>query len=292
MGIENTEKTGTIKFMKTIINKILTMQKRNNTTIIILFNIIFLFSNCSEIITQLPSTEPDSNEVPEEYTTDEEDTPSDEKNRRPDIVVPRDEYGNPIPPRSDGGPCIGNLLHLKYNCDRIPDWLYSANGNGYDKVEVQRDGYVIWYRGIFRGDWEDGLWKNGSFFHGTWKNGVWEGGVWEGGVWRDGIWKRGDWCGGEWFNGTWKNGKWGSGIWHDGNWEAGSWQNGIFKDGVWENGSWHYGEWREEAEWRSGKCYYEWARAHQSSNPPTEPPCNTELFENNAFEPYRGCNYF
>lgn len=112
-----------------------------------------------------------------------------------------------------------SIEELKESCDRIPEWLLSAETE-YESLTISTEGPIIWY---------DGTWKAG-----TWKNAIWKGGTWENGTWENGNWE----------DGTWENGTWENGFWGGGTWKAGVWKNGYWKGGNWENGTWGGGIWK------------------------------------------------
>ena len=95
---------------------------------------------------------------------------------------PLDVDGGPddfVSPRQMGGSCIGNLLWLRENCNRLPNWLDQAASDGFEKVEIKSNGDVVWHWGTFFGLWKRGTWKNGRFLGERWENGHWEKGLWE-----------------------------------------------------------------------------------------------------------------
>ncbi len=199
---------------------------------------------------------------------------------------PVDDDGEPVLPRRKGGVCIGNLLWLRENCDRLPSWLDQAESSGYEKVEIKSNGDVIWHWGAFLGTWEDGTWKTGAFYEGTWIDGTWKSGFFRNGIWQNGVWEGGTWENGDFQNGTWKKGYWCQGVWRDGTWENGRWTNGVFENGTWEDGQWSYGEWQADNEdWKTGTCYSTnedgQSESHNTEESPAHEnsPCRNGLYE-------------
>lgn len=192
----------------------------------------------------------------------------------------------PVPPREKGGVCIGNLLWLRENCDRLPEWLDRAESGGFEKVEIKSNGDVVWHWGAFLGTWEGGLWKRGAFYGSTWIDGTWEWGYWRHGTWQNGVWKGGSWEKGEFLGGTWQNGYWCTGTWSGGTWEDGSWTSGVFETGTWKDGTWSYGEWRAGNEaWEEGSCYSTnqdgRSEKHTTEESPahSNSPCRNQIYE-------------
>lgn len=268
----------------------------------------FIFSNCTDDIQREPDTEREgTGDTKENFETSEKRSGRRNTNRRrssssrsgsgqsstpynpyhPFIARnPIDEDGNYILPRERGAVCIGNLLWLRENCDRLPVWLDEAESSGYEKVEIKSNGDVIWHWGAFLGNWEGGTWKTGTFFGHTWRDGTWTNGRWKYGSWENGVWERGFWKDGEFLDGTWKKGYWCNGTWRGGTWEDGSWTSGVFENGTWKNGLWSYGEWKaDNASWLTGSCYSTNTNGrlekHATTESPayTNSPCRNQLYE-------------
>ena len=270
--------------------------------ILIVISSIFIFSHCTDDIQREPDRE-EIEDTREGFEAAERKTSRRNTRRRrssssgssskpynpwhPYIARnPIDEDGDYILPMEKGGICIGNLLWLRENCDRLPSWLDQAESKGYEKVEIKSNGDVVWHWGVFLGTWVDGTWKGGTFFGKTWIDGTWEQGHWRHGTWEDGVWKSGSWENGEFLGGTWKSGYWCNGTWDGGTWKDGSWTNGVFESGTWKDGHWSYGEWRtDNAAWQTGSCSSTntdgRSTRHNTEESPVDAnsPCRNQLYE-------------
>ncbi len=200
--------------------------------------------------------------------------------------------------RRETDPCWGNLHKLMNGkdgnspCSRTPSWLKDENNfcsNGYENIQINSSGGVIWHNGYFRGRTgytgnrgHSGQWVNGTFKRGTIRDTLWKNGVFESGTFEESIWERGAWKSELVSTGDGQiesAGVFCGGIFESGVWEGGWFYNGRFKGGVWEGGSFSFGSWEApDSSWQGGQCRRGGRTSRLAACPRGSPPARGEAY--------------